>query len=167
MIVRRWFAACLSRRQQAGAPDGDRPWLVRHPAPVVVAFPVLVDVFPIQAQQKDPPKDITNSIGMKFVWIPPGSFMMGSPNQEKSRGDDEIHRKVTFTRGLCLGAHTVTQEQWQAVMGANPSNFKSDKNLPVEQVSWDDCQAFCQKLSEQEKKPYRLPTEAEWYLGSA
>ena len=61
-----------------------------------------------------------------------------------------------------MGVHLVTQEQWQAVMGNNPSHFKGDKNLPVEQVSWNDCQEFIKKLREKDKKPYRLPSEAEW-----
>ena len=61
-----------------------------------------------------------------------------------------------------MGVYPVTQEQWQAVMGNNPSHFKGEKNLPVEQVSWDDCQEFIKKLREKDKKPYRLPTEAEW-----
>jgi len=56
----------------------------------------------------------------------------------------------------------VTQEQWQAVMGNNPSHFKGEKNLPVERVSWEDCQDFIKKLREKDQKPYRLPTEAEW-----
>jgi formylglycine-generating enzyme required for sulfatase activity len=116
----------------------------------------------INAQPKDPPKKFTNSIGMQFVWIPPGEFMMGSSNKEKGRGDDEIHRKITLSRGFYLGVYTVTQEQWQTVMGSNPSHFKGEKNLPVEQVSWDDCQAFCKRLGDKEKKVYRLPTEAEW-----
>ena len=61
-----------------------------------------------------------------------------------------------------MGVYTVTQEQWQAVMGNNPSKFKGEKNLPVEKVSWDDCQEFIKKLREKDKKAYRLPTEAEW-----
>jgi hypothetical protein len=61
-----------------------------------------------------------------------------------------------------MSVHLVTQEQWQAVMGDNPSHFKGEKNLPVEQVSWKDCQEFIKKLREKDKKPYRLPTEAEW-----
>ena len=118
---------------------------------------------PIQAQEKkDPPKDFTNSIGMKFVWIKPGSFMMGSPKEEKERGGDETQHKVTLTKGFYMGVYTVTQEQWKEVMGNNPSEFKGEKNLPVEMVSWDDCQAFIKKLREKDKKPYRLPTEAEW-----
>src|ERR1700722_15818943 len=114
------------------------------------------------AQTKDPPKTLTNSIGMKLVWIPPGTFMMGSSNKEKGRGDDEILRKITLTKGFYMGVHTVTQEQWQAVMGNNPSEFKGEKNLPVESVSWDDCQEFVKKLRKKDKNLYRLPTEAEW-----
>lgn len=116
-----------------------------------------------QAQEKkDPPKEFTNSIGMKFVWIKSGTFMMGSPKEEKERKDDETQHKVTLTKGFYMGVYTVTQEQWQAVMGNNPSDFKGEKNLPVESVSWDDCQEFIKKLREKDKKPYRLPTEAEW-----
>jgi formylglycine-generating enzyme required for sulfatase activity len=115
----------------------------------------------LQAQTKEPPQFI-NGIGLRFVLLPPGSFTMGSPGSEKGRGDDEIPRKITFAKGLYVGVHTVTQEQWQAVMGDNPSHFKGAKNLPVEQVSWHDCAAFCKKLSGKDKKPYRLPTEAEW-----
>ena len=122
----------------------------------------LASSLPIQAQQKDPPKDFTNSIGMKFVWIPPGSFMMGSPKNEERREDDETQHKVTLTKGFYMGVHLVTQEQWQTVTGNNPSHFKGEKNLPVEQVSWEDCQEFIKKLRDKDKKPYRLPTEAEW-----
>jgi formylglycine-generating enzyme required for sulfatase activity len=118
---------------------------------------------PIQAQEKeDPPKTFTNSIGMKFVWIPPGSFMMGSPKEEKERGANETQHKVTLSKGFYMGVYTVIQEQWQEVMGNNPSSFKGEKNLPVETVSWDDCQQFIKKLREKDKKPYRLPTEGEW-----
>jgi formylglycine-generating enzyme required for sulfatase activity len=103
----------------------------------------------------------TNSLGMKFAWIPPGTFLMGSPANEPERSDDETQHKVTLTKGFHLGIHQVTQAQWQAVMGDNPSNFKGD-NLPVEQVTWDDCVAFCEALGKKDGKTYRLPTEAEW-----
>src|SRR5271166_1759134 len=123
----------------------------------------LASHLPIQAQEKkDPPKDFTNSIGMKFVWIPPGNFMMGSPKEEKERRYDETQHKVTLTKGFYMGVYTVTQEEWQAVMGNNPSKFKGEKKLPVENVSWEDCQEFIKKLRARDKKPYRLPTEAEW-----
>ena len=122
----------------------------------------LASLLPIQAQEKDPPKEFTNSIGMKFVWIKPGSFMMGSPKEEKERQDKETQHKVTLTKGFYMGVYLVTQEQWKGVMGNNPSFFKGEKNLPVEQVSWNDCQEFIKKLREKYKKLYRLPTEAEW-----
>ena len=112
--------------------------------------------------ENDPPKHFTNSIGMKFVWISPGSFMMGSPKEEKERIDNETQHKVTLSKGFYMGVYTVTQEQWQEVMGNNPSEFKGVKNLPVERVSWDDCQQFIKKLREKDKKVYRLPSESEW-----
>src|SRR4051794_5822187 len=79
----------------------------------------------------DPPKTFTNSVGMKFVWIPPGDFMMGSPKEEKQRLDDETQHRVTLTKGFYMGVYTVTQEEWQAFMGWNVSEFKGEKNLPV------------------------------------
>ena len=112
--------------------------------------------------------EITNSIGMKFVWIPPGTFMMGSPKEELGREPTvqwagyETQHKVSLTKGFYMGVYTVTQEQYETVMGNNPSNFKGEKNLPVEMVNWYDCQAFIKKLREVDKKQYRLPTEAEW-----
>jgi sulfatase modifying factor 1 len=114
------------------------------------------------AKPKDPPKTFTNSIGMKFVWIPPGNFLMGSPKEEKERREDESQHKVTLTKGFYMGVYAVTQEQYETVMGNNPSAFKGENNLPVEQLSWEDCQVFIKKLRDKDKKAYRLPTEAEW-----
>jgi acetyl esterase len=108
------------------------------------------------AQPKPQPKTFTNSIGMKFIWIPPGSFMMGSPKAEKERKLDEIQHKVTLTKGFYMGVYAVTQEEWQAVMGKNPSFFKGDKNLPVERVSWDHCQVFLTKMRDKETRPCGL-----------
>src|SRR5262249_43349550 len=69
-------------------------------------------------------KGYTNGIGMKFVWIPPGSFVMGSPISETGRQPDETQHKVTLTKGFYLGVYTVTQEQWRVVMGNNPSHHR-------------------------------------------
>ena len=77
------------------------------------------------------------------------------------KGDIPIH-KVTITRGFYMGVYPVTQAQWQAVMGDNPSHFQGDDNCPVENVVWEDCQKFCQKLRQRDGRPYRLPAEAEW-----
>jgi formylglycine-generating enzyme required for sulfatase activity len=109
-----------------------------------------------------PAKEFTNSIGMKFVRLPPGDFIMGSPKEEKDREKGEIQHKVTLTKGIFMGVYLVTQEQWQEIMGNNPSDYKGEKSLPVEMVSWDDCQEFIKKLRAKDKRPYRLPTEAEW-----
>jgi sulfatase modifying factor 1 len=122
----------------------------------------LASSVPSTAQKKDPPKHFTNSIGMKFVWIKPGSFVMGSPKDEKERNANEIQHKVTLTKGFYMGVYGVTQEQWKEIMGNNPGRFKGEKNLPVEQVSWEDCQEFIKKLRDKDKKAYRLPSEAEW-----
>jgi formylglycine-generating enzyme required for sulfatase activity len=122
---------------------------------------VLVNL-PVQAQDKEPPKHFTSAIGMKFVWIPPGAFTMGSPMQEEGRRRDETQHPVTLTKGFYLGVHAVTQEQWQAIMGQNHSHHKGPKSLPVDSVSWDDCQVFLEKLRKNEGRLYRLPTEAEF-----
>jgi len=114
----------------------------------------------------DPPlgKHFTNTIGMNFVYIPSGTFMMGSPPSEKENDDDENQHKVTITKGLYLGANEVTQGKWKAIMDTNPSSFKDcGDDCPVVNVSWDDCQEFIRRLNQKEKtKKYRLPTEAEW-----
>jgi uncharacterized protein (TIGR02996 family) len=104
---------------------------------------------------------LAESVEMTFAWIPPGSFLMGSPHQEDGRTDDEAQHRVTLTEGFYLGIHPVTQAQWQAVMGNNPSRFQGE-DLPVEKVSWNDCQRFCKRLRRTDGKRYRLPTEAEW-----
>jgi formylglycine-generating enzyme required for sulfatase activity len=108
-----------------------------------------------------PGEVFTNSLGMKFAWIPPGSFLIGSPPSEKGRFENEVQHRVRLTRGFWLGVYPVTQKEWNMVMGSNPSHFKGD-DRPVEQVSWEDCQEFCRKLGKREGKTYRLPTEAEW-----
>ena len=87
---------------------------------------------------------------------------MGSATNEPDRSDDETQHRVTLSNGFWLGMTQVTEAQWQAVMGANPSKFQ-EATRPVEQVSWDECQAFLKKLSATAAgKQFRLPTEAEW-----
>ena len=97
---------------------------------------------------------------LEMVWINPGTFQMGS-----SQGDSyerPVH-KVTIRQGFYLGKYEVTQAQWEAVMGNNPSYFKGCGDCPVERVSWEDAQAFIRKLNEMEgENRYRLPSEAEW-----
>jgi RNA polymerase sigma factor (sigma-70 family) len=153
LVLAGGVAACHTLA--AFVPDGGT---ATAPAPVASSLA-------LHAQgKKTPPKHYTNSLGMKFVWIPPGRFMMGSPKEEKDRSDNETQHKVTLTRGFYMGVHPVTQEQWQEVVGNNPSTFQGEKNLPVNSVSWNACQEFIKKLREKDndKKAYRLPTEAEW-----
>jgi formylglycine-generating enzyme required for sulfatase activity len=105
----------------------------------------------------------TNSIGMEFVSIPTGTFMMGSSDSDTEAFDHEkpAHR-VTISPPFYLGKYPVTQAQWEVVMGMNHSWFKG-ADRPVENVSWNDVQAFMRKLNEREGVDhYRLPTEAQW-----
>jgi formylglycine-generating enzyme required for sulfatase activity len=106
----------------------------------------------------------TNSLGMSFVYIPPGSFTMGSPPDEPRRYEGERQHQVTLTKGFYLQTTEVTQGQWRALMGENPSYFRNcGDDCPVEGVTWYDAQAFIRKLNEKEgSTAYRLPTEAEW-----
>ena len=98
---------------------------------------------------------------IEFVWIPAGTFTMGSPSSEKSREDDEREHQVTIRQGFWLGRYEVTQREWRRVMGSNPSRFKDD-DCPVETVSWNDAQLFLGNLDASNSGAYRLPTEAEW-----
>jgi formylglycine-generating enzyme required for sulfatase activity len=106
-----------------------------------------------------------------FVWIPPGTFLMGSPDSEPDRHPQEgPQTQVTITRGFWAGRHEVTQGEYEALMGSNPSFFKGDPRRPVEMVSWYDATNYCAKLTERESAAgrlpagyvYRLPTDAEW-----
>jgi formylglycine-generating enzyme required for sulfatase activity len=98
-----------------------------------------------------------------FVYIPPGSFTMGSPPREKGREKDETRHRVTISRGFCMGKYEVTQGEWEAAMGDNPSNLKEcGKDCPVESVDWKYGQEFITKYNELHGGGYRLPTEAEW-----
>ena len=151
---------------QRGVGTGDRPALL---------------VAPFDAQQAAAAQEawakylgidveVTNSLGMKFHVIPPGTFDMGSPGSEPSRRDAETQHAVTITQPKLLGVYPVTQGEWTQLMGSNPSHFKSvsgqdTRRFPVEQVSWEDCQEFLTKLNAGHGLDgwrYRLPTEAEW-----
>lgn len=104
----------------------------------------------------------------KMKWINSGSFAMGSLSNELGRAEEETRHWVTVTRGFLLMEHEVTQEEWQMVMGSNPagSEYKGvsllGNELPVQNVSWEDIQSFIQKVSVNDMRLYRLPTEEEW-----
>jgi formylglycine-generating enzyme required for sulfatase activity len=113
------------------------------------------------AASKSALKTFTNSLGMEFILIPAGSFMMGDVFDGAYDDESPVHR-VKISRPFYLGKYAVTQEQWVAVTGKNPSVIKERKH-PVETVSWDEVQTFIQRLNEPEgTNRYRLPTEAEW-----
>ncbi len=123
-----------------------------------------------------------NGLGIKLVWIPPGSFLMGSPASEKRREGIEAQVQVSLTKGFWMGKYEVTQQEYERLTGTNPSCFSragEEKNsvagedtsrFPVENVSWDDAVEFCRWLTQQEQEAgrlpagekYSLPTEAQW-----
>ena len=118
-------------------------------------------------QNAAPPsgETFTNSIGMEFVRIPAGSFLRHFSVKAKDPGEKPYRPKVTISKPFYLGKYEVTQKQWMAVMGNNPSQFKGlfKGQHPVEMVSWDNAQEFIRRLNEAEgHNRYRLPTEAEW-----
>lgn len=107
-------------------------------------------------------KEKVKSLDMNFKLIKAGTFMMGSPKDENNRFEDETQHEVTIDKDFEMQTSPVTQEQWEGIMGNNPSYFKG-KDLPVETVSWDDVQEFIKKLNDKnDGYTYRLPTEAEW-----
>jgi formylglycine-generating enzyme required for sulfatase activity len=106
-------------------------------------------------------ENLGNGVTLEMVYIPKGTFMMGSPENEEDRFSDESPQHKVTVPTFFMGKYPVTQAQWQAVMGNNPSGFKGE-NRPVENVSWNDAVKFCQQLSEKTGQEYRLPSEAEW-----
>ena len=140
---------------------------------------VVIPTWTAPVVQENQGKEITNSIGMKLVLIPKGTFTMGSPKDEEDRESldkgSETQQKVTITKPFYMGVYEVTQGEYKEVMGKNPSWFSAygggkakvngdTSKFPVEQVSWADAKAFCEKLTKKEGRgrTYRLPTDAEW-----
>ncbi len=112
---------------------------------------------------------LSEKVNLDMIWIEPGTFMMGSPENELGRHSSETQHQVTLTKGYWLGKYVVTQDQYKAIIRTNPSEFQG-ADLPVERVSWFDAKKFCAKLTEiakiAERLPegyeYTLPTEAQW-----
>ena len=106
--------------------------------------------------------DLGNGVSMKLVLIPSGKFMMGSPDSEETRKTNETPRhEVTISKPFYFGVYTVTQEQYEQIMGKNPSTC-TGAHKPVDTVSWSDAMEFCKKLSVKTGKTATLPTEAQW-----
>ena len=120
-----------------------------------------------QAQQQKPaastsrPKVSLDDIMRNMVYVEGGTFTMGATSEQKKPDDDEKPTHRVSLSSFYIGKYEVTQALWKAVMGSNPSHWKGD-NLPVENVSWNDCQTFLLKLNAMTGQTFRLPTEAEW-----
>ncbi|MFM6631639.1 MAG: SUMF1/EgtB/PvdO family nonheme iron enzyme, partial [Microcystis panniformis] len=123
------------------------------PAPAAVKKPVSPTPFT---------EKISKAVTLEMVSLPAGEFLMGSPDSDPNAASDEKPQHQVKVNSFAIGKYPVTQAQYQAVMGINPSEFKNNPQNPVEQVSWNDALAFCKKLSQITGKTYRLPTEAEW-----
>ena len=119
------------------------------------------------------PEFWSNSLGMRFLAVRPGTFEMGSPRTESRRFADENPRRTTLTQPFYLSKFPTTQAEWRAVVGTNPSKNRDVKRAPVERVSWIDCAGFIEKLNSDEyllelttflgpEWRYGLPTEAQW-----
>ncbi len=123
-----------------------------------------------QANHSDFTEDLGNGVTLEMVAIPGGRFLMGSPESEPERDDNESPQHIVTLQPFFMGKFPVTQAQWQAVaslpkvkidLNADPSHFKG-ANRPVEKVSWYDAVEFCERLSRKTGRQYRLPSEAEW-----
>jgi formylglycine-generating enzyme required for sulfatase activity len=107
-------------------------------------------------------EDLGNGVTLEMAVIPGGTFMMGSPENEEERwGYGRSPQHQVTVPSFFMGKYPVTQAQYQAIMGTNPSRFKGS-NRPLERVNWNNVVAFCEKLSQRTGKNYRLPSEAEW-----
>ncbi len=114
-----------------------------------------------QSQAEVMTENLGNGVSLEMVKIPAGRFLMGSPETEAKRRDNEGPQHYVDVPEFFMGKYPVTQAQWQAVMGNNPSRFKG-ASRPVERVSWNDATEFCRKLSEITGKKYSLPSESQW-----
>ena len=158
--VRGWFAAApwvlllLAQSYVLAAPPGNADRRTAKAGADAAASPAV-------GSDKTLSLDLGGGVKMEFVWIPSGSFLMG--DAEGLEDERPVHQ-VTISRPFYLGKYPVTQQQWVAVMGSNPSDCKGPQN-PVESVLWTDCQAFLGRLNEKfaaSRVKFDLPTEAQW-----
>jgi len=101
-------------------------------------------------------------IDLEMVYIPAGKFQIGSPTSEAGCSDEESPRHIIEIPSFFMSRFPITQRQWKVLMDNNPAIFIGNGDRPVEMVSWDDAQEFCQKLADRTGRPYRLPSESEW-----
>jgi len=151
----------------AGCSKGEVPQAKEEPASAKsAAIPKKKDItketIKNESHRKEDAIDLGKDVKLNLVLIPAGKFNMGSPASEKGRNTNETQHEVTLTKPFYMGKYEVMQEQWEAVMGKNPSIKTKGAKLPVTDVSWNDCQEFIKKLNTKTNGGYRLPTEAEW-----
>ena len=110
--------------------------------------------------------EVREFVGIEMVWCPPGEFLMGSPEDEEGRSNNETQHVVRLTKGFWLAKTECTQGQWESVMGSNPSELEGSSQLPVETVSWNDVQGWLAKMNAKDLLSagwdWELPTEAQW-----
>src|SRR6186997_2186048 len=119
---------------------------------------------------KSTTSEFQSSVGALMIRVPAGSFTMGSPQSEDGRRAWEQQREITFASDFYLGKTPVTQDQFEAVTGTNPTGHEKIGDAPVDSVYWDQAKEYCQKLTQRDRGEgvlthdweYRLPTEAEW-----
>lgn len=130
---------------------------------LLLCLSLLVGNMYAQKKSKRLLKETAFGANIKMVYVKGGSFMMGCTSEQDSDcADREKPVHTVSVDGFYIGKYEVTQAQWKAVMGTNPSHFANCDQCPVETISWNDTQEFIQKLNQQTGKTYRLPTEAEW-----
>ncbi|MBR5978451.1 MAG: SUMF1/EgtB/PvdO family nonheme iron enzyme, partial [Verrucomicrobia bacterium] len=124
----------------------------------------------IQSDHSNKTIPLAEDVNLDMIWIEPGTFIMGSPEDELGRDDKEVQHEVTLTQGYWMGKYEVTQIQYEAIMGTNPSWRHKGADLPVDDVSWLEAMEFCEKLTAIERAAgrlprgygYTLPTEEQW-----
>jgi formylglycine-generating enzyme required for sulfatase activity len=154
-------SAPLPNLRDASAPTRETPF-VWQPADAKAKPPVAEESFDVVTSEP--------RFAIRMLRVQPGSFRMGSPDSEPRREPDETQREVKLAEGFWLSAHEITQRQWFAIMGTNPSRFETDPELPVHNVSWKDAMEFCRRLTLRERaagrlaagQSFTLPTEAQW-----
>ena len=114
------------------------------------------------ADESDELLQLADEVSLELVMIPAGEFHMGSPDDEPGRSADEVAHRVRLSRALLIGRYEVTQRQYEAVMGTNPSFYQGDPQLPVERVTWEQAAEFCRRASQLTGRDVRLPSEAQW-----
>jgi formylglycine-generating enzyme required for sulfatase activity len=157
----RWLRLTSARppEQERKAQPSQQEKKTQAPSPVIVTPPPQEKKTPPRKQVESFTDDL-NGVPLEMIFVPGGSFKMGSP-EGVGRDNERPQHDVTVP-GFYIGKFQITQAQWEAVMGKNPSSFKGDPDLPVENVPWNDAKQFCEKLAQMTGNAYRLPSEAEW-----